>query len=80
MASEWDEEVKAWVEFEEAGAEEERLWKIMDNLLGSGEMPGVVERHILDNYADAMDAAIDKTKATWSRWKEEAKKAFAKTS
>lgn len=80
MAGEWDEETKAWIAFEEAGAEEEKLWKIMDNLLGAGTEPGIAEQHILDNYADAMDAAIDKTKATWFRWKEEVKKALAKTS
>jgi hypothetical protein len=79
MTGEWDEEVKAWIAFEEAGAEEERLWKIMDNLLGAGEVPGVAERHIFENYADAMDAAIDKTKAAWSRWKEEVKKVLAKS-
>ena len=50
----------------------------MDNLFGAGEVPGVAERHILENYADAMDAAIEKTKTSWSRWKEEVKKALDK--
>jgi hypothetical protein len=80
MAGEWDEEVKAWREFEEAGAEEEKLWKIMDNLLGAGEVPGVAERYILENYATAMDLAINRTKIAWHRWKKRAREALAKTS
>lgn len=76
MPGEWEDEARAWMEFEEAGLEEEKLWAIMDGLLGSGQAPGVAEKQILENHADAMDAAIEKTKATWARWKEEARKAL----
>jgi hypothetical protein len=75
MADLWEAVDKAWEEFEAAEFRQEGLWGIMDNLLNSGVDRGIAEKQIMEKYAGEMDAAIEKSKAAWVRWKELIEKA-----